>query len=66
MNSDGTTTASHSGILPWKVPRISSIRNTAANPNAEARRRPSLRPMKGDRNPPKMPKMLNTSAPIVA
>ncbi|MNV72117.1 hypothetical protein D3C71_1651790 [compost metagenome] len=66
MNSEGTMTATHSGILPWKVPRISSIRNTAAKPNADARRNPSLRPMYGDKKPPKMPNTLNTRAPMVA
>jgi len=40
--------------------------NTAAKPNADARRSPSRRPMTGDRKPPKMPQMLNTSAPSVA
>ncbi|MNR53613.1 hypothetical protein D3C85_1736530 [compost metagenome] len=66
MNSDGTTTATHIGILPLNRPSTSSITKTAAKPNAEARRSPSLRPISGDRKPPKMPHTLNTSAPMVA
>ncbi len=66
MNSEGTATASQMGMRPLNRPSTSSIRNTSAKPKAEARRRPSRRPMTGDRKPPTMPNTLNTSAPSVA